>query len=161
AKDFRFAMRAWELYKTDSVCTGCATGCAIEIHHKDNRTYRLVPRHNDDVNKHWMCDEGRMTYKGVHKDRLASPLLGGLPTSWDKALAAAAQKLAASQEAGGLAVVLSATHTNEENYLLARLAREFLGIDQVYWMGRMPAPERADKILRDADLNPNSVGAIA
>jgi len=32
AKDFRFSMRAWELWATPSVCPGCATGCNIEIH---------------------------------------------------------------------------------------------------------------------------------
>ena len=62
AKDFRFTMRAWELEATPSVCNGCATGCNIEIHHKNGRAWRLVPRHNPDVNKYWMCDEGRFTY---------------------------------------------------------------------------------------------------
>ena len=163
SKDFRFAMRAWELYKTDSVCNGCATGCNIEIHHRESRIYRLVPRLNEEVNRYWMCDEGRLTYKGVHRDRLATPVEAGLPTSWDKALTAAAGKLQAVLDAdrGALGVVLSAGHANEENYLLARLAREFLGVERLYWLGRVPAPERADKILRDADLNPNSVGVIA
>ena len=33
AKDFRFQMRAWELYTMPSVCPGCATGCNIEVQH--------------------------------------------------------------------------------------------------------------------------------
>ena len=65
AKDFRFTMRAWELDATPSVCNGCATGCNIEIHHSRGTLWRLVPRDNPDVNKHWMCDEGRFTYKRV------------------------------------------------------------------------------------------------
>jgi NADH-quinone oxidoreductase subunit G len=163
SKDFRFSMRAWELYKTDSICNGCATGCNIEIHHRDNRIYRLVPRLNEDVNRHWMCDEGRFTYKDVQHERLAAPAVDGLPSTWDKALAAAAGKLQAVLDAdrGALGVVLSAGHANEENYLAARLAREFLGVERVYWLGKTPVPERADKILRDADVNPNSVGALA
>src|SRR5260370_22078209 len=32
SKDFRFAMRAWELYTTAAVCPGCATGCNDEGH---------------------------------------------------------------------------------------------------------------------------------
>src|SRR4029079_8951871 len=70
SKDFRFAMRAWELYTTPSVCNGCATGCNIEVQHAENHIYRLVPRENLDVNKYWMCDEGRTTYKDVHTGRL-------------------------------------------------------------------------------------------
>ena len=46
AKDFRFTMRAWELEATPSVCNGCATGCNIEIHHRNERAWRLVPRLN-------------------------------------------------------------------------------------------------------------------
>src|SRR6185369_15277973 len=33
AKDFRFQMRAWELYTMPSVCPGCSTGCNIEVQH--------------------------------------------------------------------------------------------------------------------------------
>src|SRR5215470_16081356 len=163
AKDFRFTMRAWELYATPSVCNGCSTGCSIEIHHKENLIYRLVPRENPEVNKHWMCDEGRFTYKDVHEERLMAPLLDGLPTSWEKALGAATHKLQAVLDAdrGAVGCVLSAGHTNEDNYLLARLAREFLGIERIYAIGKPPVPGRADKILRDADVNPNTAGVRA
>src|SRR5436309_10606815 len=50
AKDFRFAMRAWELNTTSSVCAGCATGCNMEVHHARGQIYRLVPRENQNVN---------------------------------------------------------------------------------------------------------------
>jgi NADH-quinone oxidoreductase subunit G len=163
AKDFRFTMRAWELYATSSVCNGCATGCNIEIHHREKRIYRLVPRLNAEVNGHWMCDEGRMTYKDVHQERLAAPLVDGLPSSWDKALAAAVTRLQAALDADrkSVGVVLSAGHSNEDNYLLARLARQFLGVERVYVAGKPPRPERADEILRDADVNPNTAGVKA
>jgi len=160
SKDFRFTMRAWELYATPSVCNGCATGCNIEIHHKENRIYRLVPHENPEVNKFWMCDEGRFTYKDVHEGRLIGPVLDGLPSSWEKSLAAATQKLHAvlDEDRAAVGVVLAAGHTNEDNYLLARLAREFLGLERLYAIGKPPVPGRADKILRDADVNPNAAG---
>jgi NADH-quinone oxidoreductase subunit G len=163
SKDFRFSMRAWELYATPSVCNGCATGCNIEIHHQQSKIYRLVPRANPDVNKFWMCDEGRTTYKAVHEERLVAPLIDGLPASWDKALAAAAERLQPflDGDRGAAGIVLSADHANEESWLLARLAREFLGIERVYVNGVPPRPERADKILRDADVNANSAGIKA
>lgn len=157
SKDFRFTMRAWELEATPSVCQGCATGCNIEIHHKNARAWRLVPRLNPDVNGHWMCDEGRFTYHDLREGRLAAPVVDGLPASWDRALKIAGEKLAAaSKSSGGVAVVLSAQNANEENFALARLAAAWKA--QLFWTARPPRPERADDKLRSADVNPNAAG---
>lgn len=163
AKDFRFTMRAWELELTPSVCNGCATGCNIEIHHKNERTWRLIPRHNPAVNDYWMCDEGRLTYHELRERRLAGAVLGGLPSSWDRALAAAASKLETvlTTDKGRVGVVLSAQHSNEDNYVLSKLARNIWQLERIYLGGKAPAPERADDILRDADVNPNTAGVKA
>jgi len=114
AKDFRFAMRAWELDATPSVCPGCATGCNVEVHASRDRIYRVVPRENPAVNKHWMCDDGRFTYKRIHQDRLAAPTSGGSPVEWDKALEDGARLLgqALERDPGRLGVVFSAQSTN-------------------------------------------------
>lgn len=159
AKDFRFTMRAWELNTTPSVCNGCATGCNIEIHHQNEQVWRLVPRENAAVNSFWMCDEGRFTYHGLRKDRLAAPLVNGLPASWDKALARAGE-LIASVPPPQVAVVLSAVHSNEDNYALVKFAKA-LGAGTVYLTGRPRVSERADAILRDADTNPNRTGVAS
>jgi NADH-quinone oxidoreductase subunit G len=161
AKDFRFTMRAWELEATPSICNGCGTGCNIEIHHKHGRAWRLVPRHNPDVNKYWMCDEGRFTYHALREERLASATVEGLPAGWDRAIATAAKRLAGFiKDPAQLGVVLSAQHSNEDNFALASLAKQW-GIKQVYLAGRPPVPARADGKLRVADVNPNTTGAKA
>lgn len=161
SKDFRFTMRAWELEATPSVCNGCATGCNTEIHHKNDRVWRLVPRHNPDVNKYWMCDEGRFTYHALREDRLAVPTIEGLPATWDRALARAAEQLkAALKTPAQVAVVLSAQHSNEENFALARLAAAWK-VTNVFVSTSAPAPGRADAILRDADVDPNARGVQA
>ena len=163
AKDFRFTMRAWELMMTPSVCNGCATGCNIEIHHKNERIWRLHPRHNADVNKYWMCDEGRVTYHELRTERLATPLVGGLPSSWEDALREAADKLlpVIEDHSGSFGVVFSATNNNEDNYALAKLARDIWQLDRFYVSGAASEPERADDILRDADVNANTYGVNA
>jgi len=162
SKDFRFAMRTWELNTTPSVCAGCATGCNDEIHHAQGKIYRLVPRENPDVNKYWMCDEGRFTYKEVRDHRVAGPRLQGQPGTLERAVQFAADRITALKtSAGGLSslgVVLNATATNEENYALLSVALQ-LGVEKVYLTGRAPRPERADDILRHADVNPNTAGA--
>jgi NADH-quinone oxidoreductase subunit G len=161
AKDFRFTMRAWELEATPSVCNGCATGCNIEIHHKHERAWRLVPRHNPDVNQYWMCDEGRFTYHALREDRLAGATVGGLPAGWDRAIDAAAKRLGVFlKDKSQIGVVLSAQHSNEDNFALARLAKEWQAW-HVFSAGRPPVPARADGRLRVADVNPNTAGIKA
>jgi len=160
AKDFRFTMRAWELEATPSVCPGCSTGCNVEVHHKNGRAWRVVPRLNPDVNGHWMCDEGRFTYHGLREHRLAGPVVGGLPSSWDKAVAAAAARLEPLRaKPTAIAVVLSAQATNEDNFALARLAAAWKA--RLYVTARADVPGRADDRLRTADVNPNRAGVAA
>jgi NADH-quinone oxidoreductase subunit G len=159
AKDFRFSMRAWELWATPSVCPGCATGCNIEIHASRNLIRRLVPRLNSAVNKYWMCDDGRLTYKHVADNRLAAPTVAGAPARWDAALAEAARLLgqARDKSPATLGMVLSAQMINEDLFAFSRLATECLRTDRVYLAG---SPEGwCDNILVSADKNPNTTGA--
>ncbi|HSD89455.1 MAG TPA: 2Fe-2S iron-sulfur cluster-binding protein [Kofleriaceae bacterium] len=161
AKDFRFTMRAWELESTPSVCNGCATGCNVEIHHKNQRAWRLVPRHNPDVNQYWMCDEGRFTYHDLREHRLAAATVDGLPAGWDRAISQAAKRLGVFlKDPSQIAIVLSAVHSNEDNFALAQLAKQW-GVKGVYVAGKPPVPARADGRLRVADVNPNMAGVKA
>ncbi len=165
AKDFRFTMRAWELEATPSVCNGCATGCNVEIHHKHERAWRLVPRHNPQVNQYWMCDEGRFTYHDLREKRLAGAIVDGLPAGWDRAVGAAAKLIATARAAsegnnGTLAVALSAIASNEDNFALAKLAVAW-GLKKVIVGAKPPVPSRADGKLRVADINPNAAGVVA
>ena len=159
AKDFRFTMRAWELEATPSVCNGCATGCNIEIHHRNQRAWRLVPRLEPAVNQYWMCDEGRLTYHDLRVARLGAALVDGLPAGWDKALAAAARWIG-GVPARQVGVVLSAVHSNEDNFALARVAQAW-SAGYVFVASKARVPGRADDILRDADVNPNAAGVAA
>jgi len=161
SKDFRFTMRAWELEATPSVCNGCATGCNIEIHHKNERAWRLVPRYNPEVNQYWMCDEGRFTYHPLREQRLAIPTVDGLPANWDRAVSAAADRLAALlKEPSQVGIVLSEQHSNEDNFALAKLAVAWK-VSHVFVGGKLPVAARADGRLRVADVNPNGAGVAA
>jgi NADH-quinone oxidoreductase subunit G len=95
SKDFLHKARAWDLDKTPSVCPGCTQGCNVTLETRDNQVVRLRPRPNPDVNRHFMCDEGRLGYRWLNRaDRLEVPMLreGGrlVPADWDRALAAVA-----------------------------------------------------------------------
>lgn len=154
AKDFRFAIRAWELRATETTCPGCATGCAVELHSKHEQAYRLVPRFDPDVNGHWMCDEGRYTYKELEPEaRTRVATIDGKQLPLAAAIEATAKRLQGKKTA----VVFSSTATNEANRALAVLA-EHLGAER-FVLGRPPG--KADSLLRDADKNPNTRGAHA
>ena len=76
SKDFLHKARAWDLDKTASICTGCSQGCNIMIDTRDNTVVRLRPRPNMDVNRHFMCDHGRMNYRWMNRgDRIEAPLV--------------------------------------------------------------------------------------
>ncbi|MEK6607534.1 MAG: 2Fe-2S iron-sulfur cluster-binding protein [Myxococcota bacterium] len=154
SKDFRFKRRVWELSASPSICTGCATGCSDEIHHANGKVHRLVPRENQSVNKHWMCDDGRMTYRELYEERVVEARIARVEAKLADAIAEAARLIEAARPAVGF--VLSAQATNEDNWLAAKLALDVLGASHVYVAGR--APWRGDAILRSADRNPNRRG---
>jgi len=160
SKDFRFAMRAWELSATPSICPGCATGCNVEFHHSRGRLYRVVPRLSAEVNRYWMCDEGRFTYKEVHRARLATPRVIGTHASWEQALEAATNCLRPliSEAPQAIGVVLSAELTNEDALAAMTLA-ETAGLSRFYMTGRPSGT--SDTFLMHADKNPNSAGIQA
>lgn len=152
AKDFRFQIRAWELSATPTTCPGCATGCAVELHTKHERAYRLIPRFDPTVNGHWMCDEGRYTYKELApEDRVRHALVDKEPIPLRQALQITARLLRGKKTA----VVFASTATNEANLAMADLA-ELLQAER-FVLGRPPG--EADDLLRDADKNPNTRGA--
>ena len=159
SRDFRFQMRVWFLKETKSICTSCATGCNIVIGSREQKIYRYEPRENDAVNSCWMCDYGRLNYKWIGRaDRLTAPRrqpAGGLRegVSWSEILSEIAGKLRAAP-AGSVAMIVSARQTNEELYLLKKLAGRLEAVTD-----SIPRPGEADKLLLSSDRNPNSQGA--
>jgi NADH-quinone oxidoreductase subunit G len=91
SKDFLHKARAWDLDKAPSICPGCTQGCNVMLETRDGQVLRVQPRPNPDVNRHFMCDEGRVTYRWMNRaDRLEAPMVrrdGRLvAVSWDQAL---------------------------------------------------------------------------
>ena len=158
SKDFRFARRVWELTSVPSICPGCATGCNIEVHFARGKIHRLVPRENQEVNKFWMCDEGRFEYKAVHENRLLLATMAGKRAPLDVALTEAGRLLrqALAEDRTKVGVVFSAAASNEDTHALARLALDSLKIERAYWGGRPLG--WSDQILVSADKNPNTAG---
>lgn len=142
----RFKGRSWELKKVISTCTYCGVGCQLELNVKDNEVVKVTS--SPDIpgpNNGSLCVKGRFGNDFInHPDRLRTPLVrknGELKeASWDEALALVAEKFAAIKAASGpdsLAVFSSARCTNEENYLISKLARAVFGTNNVDHCARL------------------------
>jgi NADH-quinone oxidoreductase subunit G len=73
-KEFRFKQRVWFLKKTPSICTACARGCSINIEHNRGKIWRFMPRENPKLNRVWLCDKGRFSFKKNHENRVFEPI---------------------------------------------------------------------------------------
>jgi NADH-quinone oxidoreductase subunit G len=159
SKDFRFQMRVWFLKESKSLCTSCATGCNIIIGSREDKVHRYEPRENDAVNSCWMCDYGRLNYKWINRpDRLAevggSKLKGqSQAQAWPVAIREISTILRGAND-GSVAIIASARQTNEELFLLKKLAARFNALTD-----SVPRAGEGDKLLLSADRNPNSNGA--
>jgi NADH-quinone oxidoreductase subunit G len=92
---------------------------------RDNQVVRLRPRPNEDVNKYFMCDYGRLNYRWMNRrDRVDAPLVRRgatlAPADWEVATRAAADVLAGKRAF----LLVSPMLSNEALYLLSRLARK-------------------------------------
>ncbi len=159
SRDFRFQMRVWFLKESKSVCTSCATGCNIVIGSREDKVYRYEPRENAAVNSCWMCDYGRLNYKWINSPERLILIQGskvdaaGGKATWVRTLATITETLAATKP-GTTAIVASARQTNEELYLLKKIAAKLEAITD-----SVPRTGEADKLLLNADRNPNATGS--
>jgi NADH-quinone oxidoreductase subunit G len=75
-KDFRFKKRVWYLKRHHTICEGCSRGCNMELWAEKDTIYRCTPRTNMEINKYWLCDEGRFNFRYVNDaSRVSTPLV--------------------------------------------------------------------------------------
>jgi NADH-quinone oxidoreductase subunit G len=121
---------------------------------REEKIYRYEPRQNDAVNSTWMCDYGRLNYKWIQReDRLTSVRVKSQESNWGTAIVEISRKLSEAP-AASVAIVGSARLTNEELYLLSKLAKKFGATTD-----SVPRTGPGDKLLLNTDRNPNTNGA--
>lgn len=167
SKDFRFKQRVWFLKDKPSTCPGCATGCQVNVYAKPEvRTYFRVKPREGTVNKHWMCDVGRQTYKHLNQEhRLRHAVLtdgkGRRKARFEEAVGALANKLLGTDVAD-VALLVSPQYTCEEYDALLNFFVTELGVRKVFqWREPTENVEEFDGILYRGDRNPNSRGLQA
>jgi NADH-quinone oxidoreductase subunit G len=163
-KDFRFRKRVWYLEETPSICTRCATGCNIRVCHERGVVHRIIGRRNDEVNRSWICDLGRLSYKEIAADdRLLLASVDGRPTRAVQAVGEVGRALdrARKQAPERIGLVFGNQAENEANFALLELARRYLGAAHFFTCeGNDPGqPAIDDGLLLHRDRNPNTAGA--
>ncbi len=156
SKDFRFKMRVWFMKSVKSVCTGCARGCNIFLDEKDAVVYRYRPRTNLAVNRYWICDDGRLSYRRVNENRLTSARLRGASVSFRDVYDHLVGLLRAERPHGSVVLVASPHSSLEDNFLLRCLDQRHGRSMLRAWDASAPAT--ADDLLRCADPTPNRAG---
>ena len=136
---YRYKTRPWELAYVSTVCTHCSNGCKTTLSVRNHEILRSNNRDLSGINKDFLCVKGRFGFDFTkHAERIRQPMVrkGGklYPVSWEEAAQTAATKLKAVYEASGkdsIGFIGSNRTSNEENYLLQRMARATFGTNNI------------------------------
>ncbi len=133
------AMRDTRTRKTKTVCTFCGVGCSFEVWTKGREILKVQPTHDAPVNAISTCVKGKFGWDFVNSDqRLTTPLIRQgaefVEATWDEALTYVADRLNAIRNEHGsdkVGFISSSKITNEENYVIQKLARQIFQTNNV------------------------------
>src|SRR5437773_1570017 len=128
------AMRETRIRRTKTVCTYCGVGCSFDVWTKDRHILKVEPA-DGPANGISTCVKGKFAWDYVNSpDRLTTPLVrdgdGFRAVTWDEALDPGARRLSEIRTASGpdaIGLTASSKCTNEESYLMQKLARAGIG----------------------------------
>ena len=131
-------MRESQIKRTKTVCTYCGVGCSFDIWHKDRQILKVEPQ-DGPANGVSTCIKGKFGWDYVNSpDRLSMPLIREndkfREATWDEALGLVSRRFSEIKAAHGpdaLAFISSSKCTNEESYLMQKLARAVIGTNNM------------------------------
>ncbi len=132
------AMRESRIRRTKTVCTYCGVGCSFDVWTKDRHILKVEPA-DGPTNGVSTCIKGKFGWDYVNApDRLTKPLIREgdkfREASWDEALDLVARRfteIKAQHGPDSLAFISSSKCTNEESYLMQKLARAVIGTNNI------------------------------
>jgi len=137
-----------QVSRATTICGYCGVGCTLDLLVKNEKVIGVASNPKGAVNGMALCVKGRYGYDYIHHpERLSRPkvrrylLEGGakdrtgpawdwVDTDWDTALQLTADRLRSTRDTTGpdsIGILSSAKCTNEENYLMNKLARQVIG----------------------------------
>jgi predicted molibdopterin-dependent oxidoreductase YjgC len=156
--------RAHQVTKVTTTCGYCGVGCQFNLLVKNNKVIGVSSNPNAPVNGMALCVKGRYGYDYIHHpDRVSKPRVrkylleekskqvdkktskqsdgwDWVNVEWDIALNIVAKKLIETRNnfgADSIGVLTSAKCTNEENYLMNKLARQVIGTNNIDHCARL------------------------
>ena len=130
-----------DLVRVRTTCPYCGVGCQIDlnVNPKTDHIVRVTSEPGCIPNDGNLCAKGRFGFNYVHSpERLTKPLIrenGELrEADWDEAIALVGKRLRSIRDKHGpdsIAFLSSCRCTNEENYLMQKLARTAGGTNNV------------------------------
>jgi formate dehydrogenase major subunit len=131
-------MREQRVKRTKTVCTYCGVGCSFDVWTRDRHVLKIEPQHGP-ANGISTCVKGKFCWDYVNSpDRLRKPLKRVGETyveiEWNEAMDLIHEKWTEIKGKYGpdaLAFVASSKCTNEESFLMQKLARAVIGTNNV------------------------------
>lgn len=137
--DMESAMRDERIKKTKTVCTYCGVGCSFDIWTKGREILKVEPQAEAPANGISTCVKGKFGWDYVNsEERLTKPLIregdSFREAEWDEALTLIERKFSKIKNEHGpdaLSFISSSKCTNEESYLMQKLARSVIGTNNI------------------------------
>lgn len=131
-------MRESRIRRTKTVCTYCGVGCSFDVWTKDRHILKIEPGEGP-TNGISTCIKGKFAWDHINSaDRLTTPLIregdSFREASWEEALSLVARRLGEIKAANGpdsIGLISSSKCTNEESYLMQKLARAVVGTNNI------------------------------
>lgn len=132
--------------KVLTTCGYCGCGCNFYLNVSGNEIVGITPKNDHPVSRGKLCVKGWHGYSFVnHNDRLKSPLIkqedGNFKeVTWDEAINYIGKSFKDIMKVNGpeaIGMLSSARCTNEENYLMVKLARAVLGTNNIDHCARL------------------------
>lgn len=158
--DAEAAMRETRTNKTKTVCTFCGVGCSFEVWTKDRKILKIQPVSEAPVNAISTCVKGKFGWDFINsEERLTKPLIrrgeAFEEASWEEALDLVAAKLGGIHRKHGrdsVGLISSSKITNEENYLMQKLARQVFQTNNVDNCSRYCQSPATDGLFRTVGM---------
>jgi len=155
-KHWRFKSRIWFAKKVSTVCHGCSTCCSADVYTVNNRIVQVKARYNSEINKEWLCNEGRYHFEDVQPKERAKALTGS-----DDLLKQA--RLIFDETLGDIAVFISPLLTFAEIEDVINFAHSKLGIylssGKIVIQLKRRELQDSEKVLVSPDYSPNARAA--
>ena len=132
------AMRTALVRRTKTVCTYCGVGCAFDVWTKGRKILKVEPAEGP-ANGVSTCIKGKFAWDFVNsRERITKPLIREgdrfREADWDEALNLVARRFEEIRALHGpdaLSFIASSKCTNEEAYLMQKLARGVVGTNNI------------------------------